>query len=49
MRADEVKSAFRDDRIVTELSAHGWFKTYNFGSREAASERWHAAIRAGAD
>jgi hypothetical protein len=38
-----------DGATREELSAHGWFKTYNFGSREAASERWNAAIRAGAD
>jgi hypothetical protein len=38
-----------DGATGEELSAHGWFKTYNFGSREAASQRWNAAIRAGAD
>jgi hypothetical protein len=38
-----------DGATREELSAHGWFKTYNFGSREAASERWNAAIRAGAN
>lgn len=38
-----------DGATRQELSAHGWFKTYDFGSREAASERWSAAIRAGAD
>jgi len=38
-----------DGATREELSAHGWFKTYNFGSIEAASERWNAAIHAGAD
>jgi glycerophosphoryl diester phosphodiesterase len=32
-----------------ELSARGWFKTYNFGSEKAARRRWDAAIRAGVD
>jgi hypothetical protein len=27
----------------------GWSKSYNFGSQEAARERWEAAIRAGVD
>ncbi len=28
---------------------HGWFESYNFGSRAAAEERWKAAIAAGVD
>ena len=38
-----------DGATPAELSCRGWFKTYNFGSREAAVERWKAARRAGAD
>jgi glycerophosphoryl diester phosphodiesterase len=30
-------------------SSGGWSPAYNFGSEEAARERWRAAIRAGAD
>jgi hypothetical protein len=28
---------------------HGWFESYNFGSRAAAEKRWKAAIGAGVD
>ena len=28
---------------------HGWFESYNFGSRPAAEQRWKAAIAAGVD
>ncbi len=28
---------------------HGWFESYNFGSRQAAEQRWKAAIAAGVD
>jgi len=28
---------------------HGWFESYNFGSRAAAEKRWKAAIAAGVD
>lgn len=28
---------------------HGWFESYNFGSRAAAEKRWTAAIKAGVD
>jgi hypothetical protein len=38
-----------DGAAPNELSCHGWFKTYNFGSKQAVIERWKAAIRAGAD
>ena len=38
-----------DGATPAELSCRGWFKTYNFGSKEAAVERWKAARRAGAD
>jgi hypothetical protein len=32
-----------------DLGRNGWDKGYNFGSREKASARWMAAIRAGVD
>jgi hypothetical protein len=38
-----------DGATQAELSCRGWFKTYNFGSKEAAVERWKAARRAGVD
>jgi hypothetical protein len=38
-----------DGATPAELSCHGWFKSYNFGSKEAVIERWNAARRAGAD
>jgi len=33
----------------SDLARNGWDKGYNFGSREKASVRWMAAIRAGVD
>ena len=38
-----------DGATSAELSCHGWFRTYNFASKEAVVERWKAALRAGAD
>lgn len=38
-----------DGAASQELSANGWFRSYNFGSMQAAQERWRAAYRAGAD
>lgn len=38
-----------DGAATPELSASGWFRAYNFGSLQAAQERWRAAYRAGAD
>jgi hypothetical protein len=38
-----------DGAPPAELSCRGWFKSYNFGSKEAVIERWKAARRAGAD
>jgi hypothetical protein len=32
-----------------DLQRNGWFREYNFGSREAVMERWGAAQAAGAD
>jgi hypothetical protein len=32
-----------------ELSCHGWFRSYNFGSFPAARVRWQAAANAGVD
>lgn len=32
-----------------ELSCHGWFRVYNFGSLEAARVRWRAAMAAHVD
>jgi len=32
-----------------DLKRNGWFRDYNFGSREAVMERWGAAQAAGAD
>ena len=32
-----------------DLRVNGWDKGYNFGSREKASLRWRAAIKAGVD
>jgi hypothetical protein len=31
------------------LQLNGWFREYNFGSREAVMERWGAAQAAGVD
>jgi hypothetical protein len=38
-----------DGTTTQELSSHGWFKQYNFGSMNAAKERWSAARNAGVD
>lgn len=38
-----------DGATSAELSCHGWFHSYNFGSKSAAQIRWDAASRAGAD
>jgi len=32
-----------------DLSCHGWFSSYNFGSLSAAEARWRAALAAGVD
>ena len=32
-----------------DLSCHGWFSSYNFGSLSAAEARWRAALEAGVD
>jgi hypothetical protein len=37
-----------DGATKAELSCNGWFKTYNFGSKEAVRKRWNAAAKAGA-
>jgi hypothetical protein len=38
-----------DGATKEELSCHGWFRGYNFGSIDAARERWRAAIAAHVD
>jgi len=38
-----------DGAASAELSSHGWFRSYNFGSRLAVQTRWMAAARAGVD
>lgn len=38
-----------DGATEQELSCHGWFREYNFGSRSAAEERWRAAAKDGVD
>ena len=38
-----------DGAAEAELSCHGWFHGYNFGSLAAARTRWRAAIAAHAD
>jgi hypothetical protein len=38
-----------DGATRAELSCNGWFRTYNFGSREAVQSRWAAAWRARVD
>ena len=38
-----------DGATKDELSCHGWFRSYNFGSLSAALERWRAAKSAGVD
>jgi hypothetical protein len=38
-----------DGATTDELSCNGWFRSYNFGSLDAARTRWQAAIEAGVD
>jgi hypothetical protein len=38
-----------DGAMEQELSCHGWFRNYNFGSLDAARIRWRAAIEAHVD
>ena len=38
-----------DGSATDELSCHGWFRGYNFGSLEGARARWRAAIAAHVD
>src|SRR5262249_752863 len=38
-----------DGATEKELSCNGWFKSYNFGSLDAARIRWRAAKTAGVD
>ncbi len=38
-----------DGATTEELSCHGWFRGYNFGTLAAARRRWQAAIAAGVD
>ena len=38
-----------DGATEQELSGHGWFHGYDFGSLDAAMIRWRAAIRAHVD
>jgi hypothetical protein len=38
-----------DGSAESELSCHGWFRSYNFGSLDAARKRWQAAIAAHVD
>jgi hypothetical protein len=38
-----------DGATKAELSCNGWFRSYNFGSKEAAQTRWAAAAKAGVD
>ena len=38
-----------DGASEPELSCHGWFHDYNFGSVDVARVRWRAAIAAGVD
>ena len=38
-----------DGATTSELSCHGWFRGYNFGSLAAARTRWRAAIAAHVD
>jgi len=38
-----------DGASKSDLSCYGWFKTYNFASKEAVKTRWAAAVRAGVD
>ena len=38
-----------DGATKDELSCHGWFRSYNFGSLSAAQQRWRAAQTTGVD
>jgi hypothetical protein len=38
-----------DGATEQELSCHGWFHGYNFGSLDAAKQRWRAALADGVD
>jgi len=38
-----------DGATKEELSCNGWFRSYNFGTLDAAQQRWQAAARAGVD
>jgi hypothetical protein len=38
-----------DGATKAELSCHGWFRSYDFGSLAAAEQRWRAAQAAGVD
>lgn len=38
-----------DGAAEDELSCHGWFRSYNFGSLDEVRKRWQAAIDAGVD
>ena len=38
-----------DGATKAELSCNGWFRSYNFGSKEAVTTRWAAAAKAGVD
>ena len=38
-----------DGATKDELSCHGWFRSYNFGSLSAAQQRWRAAQKVGVD
>jgi hypothetical protein len=38
-----------DGATEKEESCNGWFRSYNFGTRQAAEERWRAAQQAGVD
>lgn len=38
-----------DGATTAELSAYGWFRSYNFASLDAVKQRWSAAYKAGVD
>jgi len=38
-----------DGATKPQLSANGWFRSYNFGSKDAVMKRWKAAATAGVD
>jgi hypothetical protein len=38
-----------DGATTPELSANGWFRSYDFGTLASAKVRWHAAYEAGVD